>query len=158
MLGRLVEERWEKLLMRFMINLATLIYVPIATRSLECISHIRSYKMFSWDLLVTNSDFIYLIYVAYFPVALLSPSNEKLFTTIISCCYFLLATILLTTHILPMPYAILTLLSLLALFPPLYHQASFYHNLPTFYLLLALALLAPSTLTHRSIDSDNPNP
>jgi hypothetical protein len=105
--------------------------------------------MFSWDLLVTNSDFIYLIYVAYFPLALLSPSNEQPLTTIITCCYFLLATILLTTHILPMPYVILTLLSLIALFQPLYHQASFYHNLPTFYLLLALALLAPSTLAHR---------
>jgi hypothetical protein len=114
--------------------------------------------MFSWDLLVTNSDFIYFIYVAYFPVALLSPSNEQQLTTIIPCCYFLLATILLTTHILPMPYVFLTLLSLLALFKPLHHHASFYKNLPTFYLLLALALLAPSTLTHRLIDSDYPNP
>jgi hypothetical protein len=114
--------------------------------------------MFSWDLLVTNSDFIYLIYVAYFPVALLSPSNEQPLTTIITCCYFLLATILLTTHILPMPYVLLTLLSLLALFKPLHHQASFYINLPTFYLLLALALLAPSTLKHRLMYSDYPNP
>ena len=42
MLGRKVEERWEKLLMRFMINLDTLTYIPIATRSIECIAHIRT--------------------------------------------------------------------------------------------------------------------
>ena len=42
MLGRLVEERWDKLLIRFMITLATLSYVPIATRSIECIAHIKS--------------------------------------------------------------------------------------------------------------------
>ena len=74
MLGRKVEEKWDKILIRFMITLATLSYVPIATRSIECIAHIRSLKMFSWSVLVTNSDLFYLIYVASFPLALSSLS------------------------------------------------------------------------------------